>query len=128
MPEDVEPLQPVEGPPPYEAALGCKVKAQGNKPRAFHSGAKPHLATLRNHSPVESLDRKAGRRTGKHCCGSATLVRRLLLSESDAARTAPARMPIPARAAGCCAPCACLHTARRPRVARDVFVKRSKQP
>jgi hypothetical protein len=54
MPKDVEPFQPVVGSPPCRAALGCKVKAQES--RAFNSGEKPPLVTLRDHSPVKFFD------------------------------------------------------------------------
>jgi hypothetical protein len=85
MPKDVEPFQPVSGSPPCRAALGCKVKALGKKPRAFHSGEKPHWITLRDHSPVSFFDRKAGLAHGKALPRKRTPVRRLSFSESDAA-------------------------------------------
>ena len=136
MPKDVEPFQPAQGSPPLPVALGCKGKAHGAKPYAFNSGEKPCLVTLRDHSPVSFFGRKAGLAHGKALLRN-TPVRRLPSSESDAAYTTPS-LTLPRPSPGhsgvvpmytaCAAHSAPYAFAALPRVARDVFVTRSRQP
>jgi len=124
MPKDVEPFQPASGSPPYRAAGGCKVKAQAAKPHAFNSGEKPCLVTLRDHSSARFLGRIAGLAHGKSIVAEASPVRRPLSSESNAAYTAPLAG---SGVHGSVWRTMRLRLARRLRVARDVFVTRSRQ-
>jgi hypothetical protein len=113
--------------PRLAAALGCKVKAQSGRPHAFNSGEKPHLVTLRNHSSVKFLDRKAGLAHGEALLRKRCVCPASVFSENDAARSA-APSACRFRSLWQAAACAPRPLARNPRIARDVFVKRSRQP